>query len=424
MKKLAALGGKITGTLNTPSWPIFDQRDIDYVGEAVKSGIWAFRGPIEKEFEEKWAVYSGAKYGIACTNGTHAIRMALEALGIGPGDEVIVPALTWQATAASVLDVNAIPILVDIDPTTYTIDPKMVEKAITPRTKCIIPVHLYCRLADMDAIMSIAKKYNLYVVEDCSHSHGSKWRGKGVGTIGDIGAFSLQASKLLNTGDGGILSTNCERYRDLLQSLKICGRPSYEGAPSIQSGNFRMTDLQAALGVTQLEKLPEQNDHRLKNMLRLEQALAGLDCIEILRKPEGITYQAAYNYSFKYISEKAHGIERDVFLRALRAELGQSDEKNMFYRTYIPLTDSPLYRPFSKHTHKISDEYCKAIDPARFHTPEANKAYYKEGVNFIHYVLLGPASDMDILSDAIIKVCTHLDELKEVSAAAGLGKEG
>ena len=134
--------------------------------------------------------------------------------------------------------------------------------------------------------------------------------------------------------------------------------------------------------------------HTFMVMERLESNLKGLDCIEILRKDDRTTYQAAYQYAFKYISEKANGIERDVFLHALRAELGQDGPNSLFCRPYIPLTDSPLYRPFSKKTHKLSDEYCRAIDPSRFHTPEADKAYYKECVNFIHYVLLGPESDM------------------------------
>jgi len=423
MSKLAALGGSMVGTLHSPTWPVFDQSDVDAVANVVKSGIWAYRGPEEQKFERAWADYNSAKYGVACTSGTHALRMALEVLGIGPGDEVIVPSLTWQATAASVLDVNAIPVLVDVDPTTYTIDPKKVEAAITSRTKCVIPVHLYCRVADMDEILRIARQYHLYVIEDCSHSHGSKWRGQSIGTIGDVGAFSLQASKLLNTGDGGILLTNNKHSADLLQSLKICGRPSYEGGPTMQSGNFRMTEMQAALGLTQLQKLTAQNEHRRKNMERLESNLKGLDCIEILRKDDRTTYQAAYQYAFKYISEKANGIERDVFLHALRAELGQDGPNSLFCRPYIPLTDSPLYRPFSKKTHKLSDEYCRAIDPSRFHTPEADKAYYKECVNFIHYVLLGPESDMDTLSSAIIKVCSNLNELEKVAAASGLGKE-
>ncbi len=421
--KLAALGGNITGKLNTPEWPIFDQSDIDGVADSVRSGIWAFRGPIEQKFEKAWADYCGAKHGIACTNGTHALRMALEALGVGAGDEVIVPALTWQATAASVLDVNAVPVLVDIDPTTYTIDPAKIIEAITPRTKCIIPVHLYCRMSDMDAIMKIASDYHLFVIEDCSHQHGSMWRGKAAGTIGNIGTFSLQASKLLNVGDGGILLTNDDYYNDILQSLKICGRPDRKGAPAMQSGNFRMTEMQAALGITQLDKFKAQNDLRFSNMNRLEKNLKGLAPIELLRHPDGVTFQAAYNYTFKFISEKANGIHRDVFMKALNAELGLSDEKSPITCTYVPLTNSTLYRPFSKQTHKLSDEYCKLIDPARFHAPEANKAHYTEGVTFIHYILLGQPGDMDILADAIIKVCTNLDELQQIAYISKAGKD-
>ncbi len=419
MSKLAILGGKPVGKIEAPTWPIFDETDVNGVADVVRSGKWDFRGPVEQEFEKKWAAFNHAKYGVACTSGTHAIRIALEVLGVGAGDEVIVPALTWQATAASVLDVNAVPILVDIDPTTYTIDPKKIEEAITPRTKCIIPVHLYCRVADMDAIRAIADKYKLYILEDCSHSHGSKWRGKNIGTLGDIGAFSLQGSKLLTTGDGGALLTNEQKYYDLLQSCKICGRPSYEGAPTIQSGNFRMTEMQASIGLTQLARLKAQNDARVKTMKRLEKDLKGIDCVETLRHPDGVTYQAAYIYAFKYLSEKAEGVDRDVFFDAVRAELST----DAFNHTYIPLTDSPLYRPFSKQTHKISAEYCKAIDPSRFSAPEADKAYYKEGVTLFHTIFLGPEKNVDLIADAIAKVSENLDDLKGMVTSAQTGFE-
>ena len=178
MSKLAINGGIPVGVVNVPKWPIFDQTEIDAVTEVVNSGTWGLGGTKVPEFEEKFAAFCGAKYGITAFNGTVTLRLALEALGVGPGDEVIVPGLTFQATAASVLDVNAIPIIVDIDPNTFTIDPKAIEAAISTRTKCIVPVHLYGRVADMDAIMAIAKKYNLFVLEDCAHQHGPEWNGK------------------------------------------------------------------------------------------------------------------------------------------------------------------------------------------------------------------------------------------------------
>jgi L-glutamine:2-deoxy-scyllo-inosose/3-amino-2,3-dideoxy-scyllo-inosose aminotransferase len=151
MNKLAILGGTPVGSMQFPNWPIYDTTDINAVAEAVKSGVWGFKGERQTELERRFADYCNASHCISASNGTVTLRLALEALGVGPGDEVIVPGFTWQATAAVVLDVNACPILVDVDPDTYTIDPKAVEAAITERTKCIIPVHLYGRMADMDA---------------------------------------------------------------------------------------------------------------------------------------------------------------------------------------------------------------------------------------------------------------------------------
>lgn len=156
MKKLAILGGTTVGKVATPEWPVYDQREIDAVTEVVKSRKWGIGGTKVREFEEKFAACCGTKYGVTAVNGTVTLRLALEALGVGPGDEVIVPGITFQATADAVLDVNAVPVLVDVDPRTYTIDPEAIEAAITPRTKCIIPVHLYGRVADMDAVMAIA----------------------------------------------------------------------------------------------------------------------------------------------------------------------------------------------------------------------------------------------------------------------------
>jgi L-glutamine:2-deoxy-scyllo-inosose/3-amino-2,3-dideoxy-scyllo-inosose aminotransferase len=173
------------------------------LAEVLGSGRWAYDGPVESEFERRFAELQTARYGLCVANGTVALQLALEALDIGVGDEVIVPGFTWQATVATVVDVNAMPVLVDADPETYCPDPSLVEAAITPRTRAIVVVHLYNSLTDMDRILEIARRHGLYVVEDCAHSHGSRWRGQGVGSIGDIGTFSFQASKTLTAGEGG-----------------------------------------------------------------------------------------------------------------------------------------------------------------------------------------------------------------------------
>ncbi|MCB0750433.1 MAG: DegT/DnrJ/EryC1/StrS family aminotransferase, partial [Ignavibacteriae bacterium] len=239
-----------------PAWPIWDENEEKALLSVLQSGVWSYNGPKEIEFNKIFSEFTGTKFSICAANGTVTLQLALEALGIGIGDEVILPGLTWQATAATVIDVNATPILVDICEDTWCIDPDAIEKAITPRTKAIIPVHLYGNFADMDRIMEIAKKHNLAVIEDCAHKHGGEWKGKKAGSIGDIGSFSFQLSKHLTAGEGGALTTNSLELAEKLDALRNCGRrpegEEFQDADKgagvysddgnfIQSGNYRIT---------------------------------------------------------------------------------------------------------------------------------------------------------------------------------------
>ena len=184
MSQLAIKGGKPVRDVKAnpwPKWPVWDKNEEKSLIEVLKSGVWSYNGPKEKEFNKAFADFIGTDYAVSAANGTVTLQLALEACGVGLGDEVIVPGLTWQATAASVLDINAIPVLVDVCEDTWCIDPSEVEKAISPRTRAIIPVHLYGCLADMDAIMAIAAKHKLIVIEDCAHKHGGEWKGKKAG---------------------------------------------------------------------------------------------------------------------------------------------------------------------------------------------------------------------------------------------------
>jgi dTDP-4-amino-4,6-dideoxygalactose transaminase len=193
MSELAILGGPKTRTEPYPAWPVWDQRDIDAVTEVIKSGRWGgypYPGPKTAELAKKFAEMQGGGYAVPMTNGTITMEVALRAAGIGWGDEVIVPAYTFQATASAPMAAGAIPVIVDVDPNNYCLDPKAAEKAITPKTKAIIPVHLGSNMADMDAIMALAEKHNLIVIEDCAHAHGAKWNGRGAGTIGHFGPWA------------------------------------------------------------------------------------------------------------------------------------------------------------------------------------------------------------------------------------------
>lgn len=229
MSKLAILGGEpITqNLLETSDLTFRSDLERKYLLEAYDSGIWDDGPGIDSmatRFEKQWADFNNSDFCALLTNETHTIQVALETLNIGVGDEVIVPGLTWQATASAVCDVNAVPIIVDVDPETLCIDPKKIEQAITPNSRAIIPVHLYHRLADMDAIVQIAENHNLFVIEDCAHSHGSIWKGKAAGTIGDFWSFSFQRLNLINAGEGGALLMQDEDYYWTVVSQRSCGR--------------------------------------------------------------------------------------------------------------------------------------------------------------------------------------------------------
>lgn len=425
MSKLAVNGGtpvRDTKTNPWPAWPVWDKNDEQGLLEVLHSGIWSYNGPKEVQFNKMFSEFTGTKHTISAANGTVTLQLALEALGIGLGDEVILPGLTWQATAATVLDVNATPILVDICEDTWCIDPKEIEKAITPKTKAIIPVHLYGNFADMDAIMEIAKKHNLYVLEDCAHKHGGEWNGKKAGSIGDIGSFSFQLSKHLTAGEGGALTTNNDELAEKLDGLRNCGRrPEKEDLQNadkgagvyfdegnfIQSGNYRITEFQAAILVEGMKRLPDQNKNRDENGIYANSKLKEIPGIVPMRRDERETKVAYFNFSFRYYKEKFKNLPVEKFRNALSAELGVSVEA-----CYEPLNNAPLYVPLTKPTrHKLNEKYWNDINPARFSLPVCEKIYKEISVCFHHKILMGTKKDMDYIVEAIKKIYDNADEL-------------
>nr|HMN31730.1 DegT/DnrJ/EryC1/StrS family aminotransferase [Caldilineaceae bacterium] len=337
MGQLAVTGGQPVWTGAWPGWPIHGEREAELLRQVLESGRWAYDGPYETQFEGAFAGYHGAKHGICVTSGTVALQLALEALDIGFGDEVILPANTWQATAVAVLDVNAAPILVDIEPDTYTIDLEKAAAALTPRTRAIIPVHLYNNIADMDRLLAFARQHNLAVIEDCAHAHGSEWRGKGAGALGDVGCFSFQGSKSLNAGEGGFVMTNDDRLRERLYALRNCGRmrpgADAESWQPLQGGNYRMTEWQAAVLCAQFERLPQQVETRQANAKFLDQHLSQVEGLKPLRQRPEVTRQGMYRYVVRYDPEAFNEVPVDAFRRALSAEIS-----GWVGRVYHPLT--------------------------------------------------------------------------------------
>ncbi|MEM9141995.1 MAG: DegT/DnrJ/EryC1/StrS family aminotransferase [Bacteroidota bacterium] len=425
MKKLAIQGGKPSRDTTTnpwPKWPVWGKEEEQALIEVLNSGVWSYNGPKEMEFNRRFAEFTGTKYAICTVNGTVTMQLALEAMGIGVGDEVIVPAITWQATAATVIDVNATPILVDVLEETWCIDPREIEKAITPKTKAIIPVHLYGAFADMDAIMAIARKHNLYVIEDCAHKHGGEWKGKKAGSIGHVGSFSFQLSKHLTAGEGGSMTTDDPDLAEKLDALRNCGRrpegDSLIGADKgigdygddgnfIQSGNLRITEFQTAILVEGLKRLPEQNANRDANGAYLNNLLKDIPGIRPLRRDDRETKKAYFNFAFRYVKEEFKGLPIEKFRQALEAELGIVVDA-----CYEPLNNCALYVPHTKPArHRLNDAYWAAIDPTRFRLPKAEHIFKEVSVCLHHKILMGTRSDMDLIAAAVRKIYDFAEDL-------------
>src|ERR1700719_2484472 len=278
MGKLAISGGDPLRKAPFTTWPMSTKEELLALGDVLASSKWGgqpFPGKYALAFAKKFAEFHTAKYAQCVNTGTVAIQAALKAIEIRPGDEVIAPAYTWEGTVGPVLLVNAVPVFVDIDPDTYCLDAKLIEKAITPKTKAILPVHLGMRFADMDEFMRIAQKHHLKVVEDCAHAHGGKWNGKGAGSMGDVGAFSFQSSKLITSGEGGAVITNNLEYHERVQTYINAGRASVTDKFHHRTigFNYRLGEFQAALLSAQLESLPDQAVIRMANMAYFEARL-------------------------------------------------------------------------------------------------------------------------------------------------------
>ena len=325
MGKLAITGGEPLRKTPFTAWPMSTQAEADALNDVLTSTKWGgqpFPGKHATAFAKKFAETHTAKYAQCVSTGTVAIQAALKAIDIRPGDEVIVPAYTWEGTVGPVLLLNAVPVFVDVDPETYCLDAKLIEKFITPKTKAILPVHLGMRFADMDEILCIASKHNLKVIEDCAHAHGGMWNGKGAGSMGDLGAFSFQSSKLITSGEGGVVITNNLEYMERVQSYINAGRASLTDQfhHRIVGFNYRLGEFQAAVLGPQLERLPEQSAIRESNMKHLESRLRSTPAIGLLKPEPRITRLAPYGYVLKYFSSKAKEIPRAAFVAALQLE--------------------------------------------------------------------------------------------------------
>jgi dTDP-4-amino-4,6-dideoxygalactose transaminase len=395
VEQLAVDGGTPVRTRDFPSWPIIDNSDREQVISALESGVWGVNGKKKAEFEEKFAAYVGTRFAATVANGSVSLRLALIAAGIQSGEEVIIPPYTFIATAVGVLECNATPVFVDIEPDTYNINPDLIEAAITSRTRAIMPVHVGGLPADMDRINAIAEKHNLVVIEDAAHAHGAEWKGRKVGSLGDMASFSFQSSKNLASGEGGAVTTDNENLIERLRALRSVGRLSTDAwyEHSIMGGNYRLGELQAALLISQLERLEEQAARRNENGLYLNERLAEIDGISPLKRGGGETRHAYHLYSFRYSPDGFNGWPRERFLKALNAE-------------GIPATTG-YYRPIYQQPYFQSGDFAPfrkpEIDYKKVSCPVSEQAC-REAVWFHQGMLLGERADMDDIVNAILKV--------------------
>ena len=328
MSKLAIKGGEPINTNPMDpgiyvAWPQYGDEESKALEGVLKSGIWGTNGPQVKDFTERFSKYQHSQYGVAVTNGTIAMEIALRAMGIGYGDEVIIPPYTFYATASCVMMVGATPVFADIESDTMLIDPEKIRQAITPRTRAIIPVHVGGRSCDMDKIMAIAKEYNLYVIEDAAQAHGSEWDGKRVGSMGHAGSFSFQASKNLCAGEGGFITSNDQAVHDRCWSIHNCGRsltdPRWHSHYYISS-NARMTEWQAVILDTQMNRMDELMVKRQENADYLNARLKELDCVLPLRQEPKVTRNSNHIFIFRYIGENCKGLSKEMWIKAMLAE--------------------------------------------------------------------------------------------------------
>ena len=406
-QKLALLGGKPVRTRPFTSWPVFGKPEEKRLLHTLRSGKWGrLHGPEVAEFEKRFAAMHGCKHGIAVVNGTVSLRIALLAAEIQAEDEVIIPPYTFFSTASAVIEANAVPVFADIDLDNFNLDPKAVEAAITPRTRAIIPVHFAGQPADMRAIMAIAKRHKLFVIEDAAHAHGASHKRRPAGSLGHVGSFSFQSSKNMTAGEGGILTTNDNALAELCHSIHNCGRvPTgvwYEH--HVISGNYRLGEFQGAVLNAQLDRLEQQTKTRDRNGQYLAARISRLPGVYPQQRPKNCTRHSYHLFMLRIVANE-FGAPRAAVLKALQAEgipcstgYGWSLHQQPMFRNrafgpYLPNASAKLN--FRKVNCPNSDLICR-----------------EQCVWLEQNIFLGTRTDMDDIVRAFEKVHQNRDALR------------
>ena len=372
-----------------PSWPIHDSDELEGLSSVLQSGEWwsGKPGGIAENFEQEFADIHGATAGVLTTNGTHALELALRLLAIGPGDEVIIPAMTFMATATAVLCVGATPVSVDICSKTWCLDPQAFENAITDKTKAVIPVHFGGQICRMDEISQISASSNLHVIEDAAHAHGGSRSGQMAGSFGIAAAFSFQNYKLITSGEGGILLINDEKLLERARRMTNCGRGRGEFGynHSVLGSNFRITNFQAAILHSQLRRLDDLAQKRQFNGALLDNALRDIPGIEP-QGEEGNGRHSRYMYLFTYVPDDFGGLTRDEFVQELSKRGIPANS------IYPRIQDAPF----------LIDTIAQK-DPCKI-----SENIAKSGIWIHHRTLIGSDYEALQIRDAIVDIRNHL----------------
>lgn len=425
-KSLALLGGSPVRTQPWPKWPRANQGTEKLLLDVLHSGRWAISGMYngedlyEKRFAAAFAQFHGVSYCVPVVNGSAAITMALEALGVGFGDEVLVPGITWVACASAVLRVGGVPVLVDVDENTLCMSAHAARAALTQNTKAILLVHLYCSFADLDAFSALSKETDIPIIEDCSQAHGAIWDGRRVGSYGKIAVFSMQDTKVLTSGEGGAAITNDQGLYEVMQQLRADGR-IYRRTPinnqneleeigSVQGRNMCLSEFQSAILFDRLQYLDQENSIRRKNADHLNSRLkeiGGVQQIAVPQKGEAVTY---YQYCGKVDLGQFGDIDIHTLCNAMTCELGI-----VFEPIDNPLNNNILYNPLlAKRV--VPDQFIRSkINPKIYSLPNAVNAS-RLHFTFPHKGLLGDEADVECIVQAFEKIKANkvlLNEFKK-----------
>jgi dTDP-4-amino-4,6-dideoxygalactose transaminase len=397
--ELALLGGPPVRQKPLPDWPIFNREEEESLQEVLRSRTWGGYSAQVKEFEDAFAHLHGVRHAISCCNGTVALEVALRALELECGEEVIVPPITFVSTATAVMICHGVPVFADIDPATLNLSPAAVEASITPRTRAVIVVHFGGHPADVDALTAIAERHGLALIEDAAHAHGAAWRGTPVGNFGVAATFSFQAFKLMTAGEGGAVLTNSSAFAEKVWSYCNLGRHTGAGWYEHFSvgSNYRMTGFQAAVLSSQLKRLAEQNRRRAENVRYFREQMRSFRGLTFAEDDGRVSQHTHYIITLRYDPTVFAGLPRDLFLRALCAE-GISAQPTYPY----PLYRNPLFRKESIPPCGCG-KWSARQDYETLFLPESERIC-KEGLWLEHYLFLGTRQDIDDVIAAFEKI--------------------